>query len=276
MEAARDDGDAGGGALAVAWPVAPLRREPPGEAEQISQALCGETLTPLETGPDGFRRVRMTHDGYEGWLEAAALAPALSAVDHLVAVPRTLLFPRPDIKSTPVRPLFLGTPLRVTGDEGALRAVRVPGGTGHVPARHLRPLARPFPDAAAVAEMLLHAPYLWGGRTIAGIDCSGLVQLALRLAGHEGVPRDSGPQAAEVGEALPPETVREGALMRGDLVFWKGHVAMALDAERIIHANAHHMMVAVEPLREAVARIAATGGEVIAVRRPRRGGGSGG
>jgi cell wall-associated NlpC family hydrolase len=104
---------------------------------------------------------------------------------------------------------------------------------------------------------------------VAGIDCSGLVQLALRMTGHGNVPRDSGDQARSVGQELPLESLNEPAkLKRGDLIFWKGHVAMLLDASRIIHANATHMMVAIEPLKEALARIGRDGSEPVALRRP--------
>jgi cell wall-associated NlpC family hydrolase len=132
----------------------------------------------------------------------------------------------------------------------------------HIPSVHLAPVKARQPDFVAVAEMLLGAPYLWGGKTALGIDCSGLVQLALQTAGLP-CPRDSDMQELALGGLV---TLNQ--LIRGDLVFWKGHVAIARDAETLLHANAHHMMVASEPAARAIARIKATGAEVTTVRRP--------
>jgi len=254
----------------------------------VTQVLFGEQALLLKEVPlppasreRGWLRVRLLHDGYEGYVprEAFDLAPrthdtadgAATASPLVVGVPQTLLFPGPDIRSSPTQPLFMGTPLSVAepaGEDG--RFLRLASG-GFVVAHHLRP-AQPPPasDAATIAEMFLHAPYLWGGRTIAGIDCSGLVQLALTMAGHEGVPRDSGPQSRQVGEELPLAWLEEPRrLRRGDLVFWKGHVAMLTAPDAIIHANAHHMMVARESLPEAIGRIVRHGGgHPLALRRP--------
>ncbi len=142
-----------------------------------------------------------------------------------------------------------------------MRGFAINGFGWHFPASHLAPLAVKQPDFVAVAETLLGAPYLWGGKTSLGIDCSGLVQIALQAAGIE-APRDTYMQEAALGKASPP-----AGLKRGDLIFWKGHVAIARDAATIIHANAHHMMVAIEPAAEAIARIKATGSDVTSVKR---------
>ena len=256
------------------WATAPLKAAPRGRAEMVSQVLFGEDAELLQevalppgSRERGWLRVRLLRDGYEGYAPREAFAEVLDAPTHIVCAPQTLLFPQADIKTSPTQPLYMGSPLRVAGEEG--RFLRLSEG-GFVIAAHVRALdAPPSPDAAAIAEQLLHAPYLWGGRTVAGIDCSGLVQLALTMAGHEGIPRDSGPQSRQVGEELPVDWLsRPEKLRRGDLVFWKGHVAMLLDAHTIIHANAHHMMVAREPLTEAIARIAADGNTPVALRRP--------
>ena len=128
---------------------------------------------------------------------------------------------------------------------------------------HLAPIGAGFEtDAAGVALRFLGAPYLWGGRESLGLDCSGLVQQALAACG-KACPRDTDMQAG-IGVAVAP-----GDLARGDLVFWKGHVGMMLDAERMVHANGHHMATVVEPLAEAIARIEAAGyGPPTAYRRP--------
>ncbi len=256
------------------WASAPLKARPQGRAEMVSQVLFGEEAALLEeVSPSpgsrerGWLRVRLLRDGYEGYAPREAFGETLAAPTHIIAVPQTLLFPMADIKAAPTQPLYMGSPLRVTGEKG--RFLRLTEG-GFVVAAHVRALdAPPEPDAAAIAERLLHAPYLWGGRTVAGIDCSGLVQLALIMAGHEDVPRDSGPQSRQVGEGLPLDWLSQPEKLRhGDLVFWKGHVAMLLDAHAIIHANAHHMMVVTEPLAEALARIATDGDDPVALRRP--------
>ncbi len=252
--------------LTVRAPLAPLMDAPRPDAVQVSQALFGETVEAL--GKEGaWLFCRMRRDGYEGYLSAAALTEGSGGrATHTPAIPQTLLFPAPDIKAAPARPLYMGALLRVLGREGGFS--RLAGG-GFAITAHLRPLSGPAADAASVAEMFLRAPYLWGGGTSAGVDCSGLTQLALRMTGRRDVPRDSGDQAARVGRPLPPEAPRAGLLRRGDLVFWKGHVAMMVDETRIIHANGHHMQVAVEPLEQAAARIsAAGGGPLTALRRP--------
>ena len=130
----------------------------------------------------------------------------------------------------------------------------------HFPLSHVAPLAKRQPDFVAVAESLMNAPYLWGGKSSLGIDCSGLVQTALQLAGIA-CPRDTYMQE-QIGVPVALKDVR-----RGDLVFWKGHVAIAQDAKTIIHANAHHMMVASEALSEAVIRIKRTGSDITSIKR---------
>jgi cell wall-associated NlpC family hydrolase len=126
---------------------------------------------------------------------------------------------------------------------------------------HLAPLKAKQADFVAVAEEFLNAPYLWGGKTSLGIDCSGLVQVALQAAG-QACPRDSDMQEMALGKLSSL-----GEMRRGDLIFWKGHVAIACDGETLLHANAHHMMVAIEPTAEAIARIKTAGSEVTSVKR---------
>ena len=250
----------------------------------VTQVLFGEEALLLEevalppgSRERGWLRVRLLHDGYEGYVprEAFDLSERVMGVgeaeSYVISVPQTLMFPEPDIKSAPTQPLFMGSPVRVVEQAGqGERFLRLENG-GCIIAHHARQQAAPAAnDPAAIAGLLLHAPYLWGGRTVAGIDCSGLVQLALRMAGHEHVPRDSGPQSREVGRELPLEWLNEPEkLRRGDLVFWKGHVAMLTSPDTIIHANAHHMMVAYEPLQDAIFRIERAEGSLpLALRRP--------
>jgi cell wall-associated NlpC family hydrolase len=246
-------------------PQAPVRRSPSPDAPLDTEALKGERVRVEEVTPEGWCRGTLEADGYAGWLPANALVAPGPAATHKVTVPRTLVFPGPSIKLPPIEALSLGCRLAITRMEAPF-AITHSG--GYVPARHLAPLDIFAPDLVAVAEAFLHAPYLWGGKTSLGLDCSGLVQIALTACGIP-CPRDSHMQEAALGEPLSRDL---SALRRGDLLFWKGHVAIARDPDTLIHANAFHMAVAIEPISAAVARIAAGGSELTSVRRvePRR------
>ena len=238
---------------------APLRREPAPDAPLDTEALKGERVTVYETTEEGWCWGQLERDGYVGWLPANALMAPGPPPTHVVAALRTLAFPGPSIKLPPVAAYSLGCRLAVMRIDGALAVT----GSGFVPARHLAPVDATAPDFIAVAERFVGVPYLWGGKTSLGIDCSGLVQVALG-AGGIACPRDSDMQEGALGTPVAPEIAN---LRRGDLVFWKGHVAMVRDGAMLLHANAFHMAVAVEPIVEAVARIAAGGSEISAVRR---------
>lgn len=239
-------------------PIADLRRAPSHESPLDTQALLGESVMVYETTDEGWAWGQLETDGYVGWLSANALGPAGPAGTHRVAVPRTLGFPGPDIKLPPMTALPMGARLTIVRQDERF-AVDAYG--WHFPLRHLTPIAARQPDFVAVAETLLGAPYLWGGKTSLGIDCSGLVQNSLQAAGIA-CPRDTSMQEGALGQAAPL-----AGLTRGDLMFWKGHVAIARDTATIIHANAHHMMVAIEPVDGAIARIKAAGSDVTGVRR---------
>jgi len=238
---------------------APVRREPAPDAPLDTEALKGELVTVYETTEEGWCWGQLARDGYVGWLPANALAPPGPPATHVVSALRTLAFPGPSIKLPPVAGFSLGCRLAVTRTEGPLAVTA----SGYVPARHLAPLDAIAPDFVAVAERFVDVPYLWGGKTSLGIDCSGLVQVALTAAGIA-CPRDSDMQEKALGAAV---SAGPGDLRRGDLVFWKGHVAIARDGATLVHANAFHMAVAVEPAAEAVARIAAGGSAVSAIKR---------
>jgi cell wall-associated NlpC family hydrolase len=238
--------------------VAPMRDAPSPNATQVTQALCGERAA-IDDVKDGWGHGELTDDGYAGWLPMDALAKPGLTPTHKVAALSTLAFPGPSIKLPPVAALPLGARLAVIRHEGIF-AVTADG--WHLPSQHLSPLGKYENDAVAVAERFVGAPYLWGGKTHLGLDCSGLVQVALQACGI-GAPRDSDMQENALGAALP----RGAALKRGDLIFWKGHVAWVRDAATMIHANAHHMSVAIEPMSEGIARIAASGSAVTSIKR---------
>src|ERR1700722_8255794 len=246
----------------VVDPQAPVRRSPSPDAPLDTEALKGERVFIEETSQEGWCRGKLEADGYVGWLPTNALGPPGPPATHKVAVPRTLVFPGPSIKLPPLEGLSLGCRLAISRVEEPF-AVTHSG--GYVPDRHLARLDAFASDPVAVAEEFLHVPYLWGGKTALGLDCSALGQIALTACGVP-CPRDSNMQEAALGIALSP-TSALAELRRGDLLFWKGHVAIVRDPGTLIHANAFHMAVAIEPIGEALARIKAAGSKLSSVRR---------
>ncbi|MGA8319945.1 MAG: NlpC/P60 family protein [Xanthobacteraceae bacterium] len=248
-----------GRVMEVIEPQAPLRREPRPDAPLDTEALKGERVTIYDSDAEGYSWGQLAADYYVGWLPTNALAPAGPAPTHKVAALRTFAFPGPSIKLPPVEALPLGATLTVMRFAERM-AVTASG--AYVPAPHLVSVGEFEKDFVAVAERFLGVPYLWGGRTALGLDCSGLVQISLAACGIA-CPRDSDMQEAALGAPLADRS----NLNRGDLVFWKGHVAVVRDVENLLHANAFHMAVAIEPIAEAVTRIRAAGSEVSTVRR---------
>jgi cell wall-associated NlpC family hydrolase len=250
----------------VAAAQAPVRSAPSADSTLLTEALCGEAVLVFERNADGWAWVQLRRDNYVGWMPADCLGESEPAPTHKVSALRTLVFSGPDIKTRPLAGLPLGAEIAVTGeaeDRNARYALVAPAGA--VVRQHLAPLDASESDWTAVAERFLGTPYLWGGKTSLGIDCSGLVQVALQACGIA-APRDTDMQEAAI--AVPLEAgAAEGRLRRGDLVFWKGHVGIMVDAERLLHANAFHMAVAIEPLRVTVERLLARGAAVTSIRR---------
>jgi cell wall-associated NlpC family hydrolase len=250
-----------GRACDVIEPQAGLRAAPAPDAPLSTEALKGERIMIYDTNAEGWAWGQLAADGYVGWLSANALAPAGAPATHKVVALRTFAFPGPSIRLPPLEALPLGARLAVARVDDRLAVTR---SGAYVPAPHLAPLDFAEADFVAVAERFLGVPYLWGGKTALGLDCSGLVQVALTAAGTA-CPRDSDMQEQALGVPLP--RAGEESLRRGDLVFWKGHVAIVRDPATLLHANAFHMAVAVEPLAEAVARIRDADSEITSVRR---------
>ncbi|WP_371155565.1 NlpC/P60 family protein [Jannaschia sp. 2305UL9-9] len=245
----------------VQQPLVNMSDAPRGD--RSSQLLFGEAFRVIDER-DGYAFGQSLRDGYCGYVLSAALSRQ-DAATHWVAAPATHLYPKARLKAPPEVAIFFGSHVRVTSDLGDFQKVS----TGHfIPTQHLQRLRARFSDPVGVADMFLGTPYLWGGCSRWGIDCSGLVQQALNACGID-CPRDSDQQAG-LGRAL-----HQGEpLQRGDLVFWKGHVGMMSSDTMLLHANAHHMAVAYEPLNEARQRIAASAdgasglsGEITARRR---------
>jgi cell wall-associated NlpC family hydrolase len=236
---------------------APLRRAPRHDAPLDTEALYGERVTVFDIDGEGWAWGQLAGDGYVGYLPANALVAPADAPTHRVTAPRTFLYAQPDIKTPPLAPLSFGSLVAVKREADGFALT----GRGAIFAKHLAPCAVREPDIAATAQKFLGTPYLWGGRTSLGLDCSALVQLSLNAVGIA-CPRDSDMQERALGAPVSLEQTR-----RGDLVFWKGHVGIVFDAGSLIHANAFHMAVAIEPLMEAIERIAALGARVTSVRR---------
>jgi len=236
---------------------APLRRAPRHDAPLDTEALCGERVTVYDIDGEGWAWGQIERDGYVGYLPANALvAPGLQPT-HRVFAPRTFLYHEPDIKTPPLMALSFGSLVAVKREENGFALTE----RGAIFAKHLIPVARADSDFALNAQKFLGVPYLWGGKTSLGLDCSALVQLSLHAAGIE-CPRDSDMQEKALGVPSSLENIR-----RGDLVFWKGHVAIAFDSETLIHANAFHMAVAMEPLKDAIKRSETAGSKVTSVKR---------
>ncbi len=221
--------------------VLPMRARP--GAEALSHVLIyGAEVDVYET-KDGLAWLQAVRDGYVGYASEEGLGPHGEAATHRVRAPLSHLYPAPDIKTEPVAALPLGAELC-----GEIAGEWLATAEGYAPAVHVA--VAPADDWVEVAQSFEGAPYLWGGASALGIDCSGLVQAARHAAGLN-CPRDADMQEA----AASP--IARNALQRGDLVFWRGHVGVMLDPETLLHANAHHMAVAREPLEGAIARIAA-------------------
>ena len=239
--------------LSVVAPSAPLRAHPAADAALETEALCGETMLVLACD-EGWAWGQLSRDGYVGYLPESALGPAITPT-HRVGVLRTHAYPGPSIKAPPAMAVSMGAELAIARhvDDFAVDANGL-----HFYAAHLVAIDHREVDFVAVAERFLGAPYLWGGRTSEGIDCSGLLQTALAAAGLV-APRDADMQEQALGHALD----HGAALTRGDLIFWKGHVGIMRDSQTLLHASGHHMQVATEPLAQAAARIAQDAGAAI-------------
>ena len=236
---------------------ASLRGRPDAEASQDTELLHGERVSVYER-KDGWAWVQAQNDSYVGYLREACLAAPFEAQLQVSAL-MTPVFPRPDLKAPVKDMLPMTAEIPLLGREGDYLQI---GADAWVHQHHVGLLAEAQPDWVAVTEAFFGVPYVWGGKTFAGLDCSGLIQTALAAAGTR-CPRDTDMMERHFGDS--PNIVPD----RGDLVFWKGHVGVMLDSQRLLHANAFHMMVAIEDLAEAIARIEKIAGPVTAIKTPR-------
>lgn len=245
-----------GAARQVAVPVADLRSAPRGNRDrqlQMGQAVC------IFDTRDGWSFVQSDLDGYCGYVENALLGEN-AAPTHRISTRATHIYSLEDFKSAERSSLSFGASVAVVDERRKFFEI---AGGGFIPKKHLRPLDRPFNDPATLAQLHFGTPYLWGGNSSFGIDCSGLIQAAL-IACSIDCPADSDQQMTALGADIPDGE----PLQRNDILFWTGHVGLMVDADTMIHANAHHMAVAYEPIMDAIVRIEAQGdGPVIARKR---------
>lgn len=232
----------------VGVPVCPLRGKPDEAASLATELLFGETFSVYEE-KDGWSWGQASLDDYVGYAPSTALETPGAEPSHMIAVLRSFIYPGPDLKAPVTAALSLGSLATIKSRDGDFMELE---GSGFVFAEHLRPVSQFEPDYVTTAVRFMGAPYLWGGRSSLGVDCSGLVQLALGFAGIN-VPRDTDMQAKGIGEEVEPDL---SSLQSGDLVFFPGHVGVMLDGQTLLHANAWDMMVSPHPLRHVVAQIA--------------------
>lgn len=248
----------------VIAPVTKVHSLPDANSGMDTQFLYGDELRVFDRN-NGWAWVQSQRDSYVGYVPEGDLDEGVAQATHFVCTPRSFLYPEPDLKKPAIRPHSMGARVTVVSEtetRGTRYAVLDDGRA--MIARHLRPLDLPAKDYVAVAELFLHTPYLWGGTSGFGIDCSGLVQLSMLMAGRH-VPRDTDMQASAIGTACNP---LDPLKQRGDLIFWRGHVAIMTSHTEIIHANGYTMSVVTEPLQQAVHRIEPLYGLPTAMRRP--------
>ena len=231
-------------------PTAPMRAKPDVGGSYDTELLHGEEIDVYEVA-DGWAWGQSALDRYVGYVPADCLGPvSQTAPTHRVQTLTAQVYGEPQLKCPPVETLPFGARLTEEANENGYACV---GPDRWIPTTQVRRLDQPAADWVAEAEKFLAVPYIWGGRSSAGLDCSALIQLSRQAAGHD-CPRDSDMQEA-ASPAVPDGTKPK----RGDLMFWRGHVGVMIDAETLLHANAHHMAVAIESLAAAVTRIEQAG-----------------
>ncbi len=251
----------------VAVAAAPLKAVPREDAPLDSELIYGEIFRVFADTAEGWSWGQCLTDDYVGFLPTEALAPTMPEPTHRVTALRTFVYPKAELRLPPVTMLSLGARVALGEEETArgTRYLHLLGTDAAIFAADVAPLgASPEADFVAVAERFLHTPFLWGGRTSLGLDCSALLQLSLLAAGIA-APRDTDMQAAGLGEPVPDGV--ETGVRRGDLIFWPAHVSIATAPDRVVHASGHHMRVVAEPLVAVMARVSAIKGPPLAVRR---------
>jgi cell wall-associated NlpC family hydrolase len=233
----------------------PMRVRPESYCSQETELLCGELFTVYEQ-KNGWAWGQLASDGYVGYVHTLSLAPYLEP-SHRVAAPSTPVLTAPDVKAACTQFLPMNALVRLEKECGDFFQTN----TGFLSYRHVVSVSEHAADFVSVAESFLHVPYVWGGKTVTGMDCSGLIQTSLQAAGIS-APRDTDMMEQALGVPVDREEIK-----RGDMVFWKGHMGVMLDSKRLLHANAFHMEVFAEDLDQAAARIEKSAGPITSIKR---------
>jgi len=241
--------------------AAPLRENPRSDSPLLTQALFGEVIIVYEES-EGWVWGQLKSDDYVGYMPLHALSPRLSQPSHRVSVLRSYVYPEPNIKSPPLDLLSLNSQLCVVQTSNTFNQLK---SGGFIYSAHTRKKDNFDPDFVAVAETFVGTPYLWGGKTSLGLDCSGLVQQSFAACGKS-VLRDTDMMQEQLGTEIPLTSDLSG-LQRGDIIFWQGHIAILCNETDIVHANGHHMSTVIEPLKVARDRISGLFGEITAIKR---------
>jgi cell wall-associated NlpC family hydrolase len=251
-----------GEAARISAPKTALRARAERPAAIETELLYGEDFVVLDRA-DGWVWGRSVLDNYVGYVEEADIATRLETLTHWVIAPRTFLYPEPDLRTPPRETLSMGSRVTVTGEAETRGTRYLITPHGAIIAAHLAELGTPvFSDYVSIAGRLIETPYLWGGRSSFGLDCSGLVQFAMMMSGRQ-VLRDADMQEQTIGTVIDG-----GNLQRGDLVFWRGHVGIMEDRTMMLHANGYSMTVSRERLPAAIQRVAPVYGKPRLYRRP--------
>lgn len=250
-------------------PFIDIRPQPDLSADIDTQLLFGDIVNVFDVA-DGWAWVQSQRDSYVGYMPKKFLRKLTKSTkpnSHRVATERSFRYAEPDMKTPVVDCLSMGSVVAIV-DEVETRGTKYAQTQDgkYLIARHLSPIEEHSDDYVSVAEGLLHTPYLWGGTSAFGVDCSGLVQLSMLMTGRKAM-RDTDMQETSIGAELGFSAM-DGGLLRGDLIFWKGHVGIMRDAETLIHANGHTMNVATEKLEDAIERIGYLYGFPTTLRRP--------